>query len=288
MASCLEFAKLVITTLLHQYWKNISVILRVYLTFAVCVLIFITSIGIYGFLSAAYQKTSISDKIADRKIELIDGKLSRYTSIKDEIENERKMIDKSIYDLRLSLGNTNHIQYVDKKTGQLVTSSSSSVRKSIENQLTDAINSREKQSDKFQSINDSITKLDLEKIEIQNESESSTELGPLKYISIVTNSSMDKVVNYFLLIIILVFDPLAVALILAANYTFSVRKTKDKLVSLETPIKMDDHIETDTVENQSHEDTESTDSTYLSKNQIRNMSGQAVKEFVKKVMGNSK
>lgn len=224
MASCLEFSKLVIATLLKQYWNNITTILRVYLTFALVVLVFITSIGIYGFLSSAYQSTSMGDKIALRQIELIDAKINQYTEVKNDLLKEKNIVETSISELRTSLGSS-HTQHVDRKTGQLVSNSSSSVRKSLELQLKDAVKNRDDVSLRYQSTIDSIGKFDLQKIEITNSSEMSSELGPLRYINALTGISMDRVVNYFLLLIIFVFDPLAIALILAANYIFSMNKT---------------------------------------------------------------
>ena len=75
MASSLEISKLVIATLLHEYWNTLSKLLRFYLTLAVFVLVMITSAGIYGFLSSAYQETASADSITTRKVELIDTKL---------------------------------------------------------------------------------------------------------------------------------------------------------------------------------------------------------------------
>lgn len=228
MASCLEVAKLVIATLLHQYWEKINTILKIYLTSAVIILVLITSAGIYGFLSAAYQKASIGDKKSFREIELIDSKLIRFNEVKTDLEEEKKVVETSISDLRTALGGS-HIQYIDKKTGEKISSSSSSVRKSLENQLKDATLVRDRLSDRYQTTMDSITKFDIQKIELINSSESASDLGPLRYISSITNISMDKVINYFILLIIFVFDPLAISLILAANFAFE-QKSKNRTI----------------------------------------------------------
>lgn len=218
MASSLEVSKLVIATLLHEYWSDLNKLLKFYLTIAVLILVMITSAGIYGFLSSAYQETASVDLINDRKIELVDTKLNLYKNNLYTLNSEKDVLLESITELRTALSNPNTIQYVDKNTNQLVTTTSSSARKSLEKQLDDATSNRSNIDSKIGALNDSITSLEINKIEMMNSSESSSELGPLKYISSISGLDMDVVVNYFLLLIIFVFDPLAISLVLAANF----------------------------------------------------------------------
>jgi len=220
MASSLEISKLVIATLLHEYWNTLSKLLRFYLTLAVFVLVMITSAGIYGFLSSAYQETASTDSITTRKVELIDIKLDIFETSKTELSTEKNLVVSSITELRTALSNPNTVQYIDKETGQLITTTSSSARKSLETQLQDAISNRQDVDRRIQVLNDTITNLEISKIELLNSSESVSELGPLKYISGISGLPMDRVVNYFLLLIIFVFDPLAISLVLAANFAF--------------------------------------------------------------------
>lgn len=220
MASSLEISKLVIATLLHEYWNTLSKLLRFYLTLAVFVLVMITSAGIYGFLSSAYQETASADSITTRKVELIDTKLDIFETSKTELSTEKNLVVSSITELRTALSNPNTVQYIDKETGQLITTTSSSARKSLETQLQDAISNRQDVDRRIQVLNDTITNLEISKIELLNSSESASELGPLKYISGISGLPMDRVVNYFLLLIIFVFDPLAISLVLAANFAF--------------------------------------------------------------------
>lgn len=223
MTSSLEISKLVIATLLHNYWDTLNRLLKIYLTIATIILVIITSAGIYGFLSNAYQLTANQDKMITRGVELIDTKQKIFEQSKLDYTAEKETIIKSISELRNSLANPGQIQYVDRKTGNVITSTSNNpqVRKSLEIQLNDAIKRRDDLSEKIQFTADSIGKFEISKIELENSSDAAAELGPLKYLSALTNVSMDRIVNYFLLLIIFVFDPLAIALVLSANFAFS-------------------------------------------------------------------
>lgn len=239
MASTLEFAKILITIVLHNYWKAFSNWLRAYFTITVIILVIITSQGIYGFLTNAYQQTAMKDMQITKKVELVELKKKVFLEQKDELTKEQSGVITSIENLRSSLGN-NVIQSVDKKTGQLIKSTSNETRKSYERQLDDATQRRDKISDKIQIANDSITSLEIQIIQIQNSSSANSELGPLKYLSGLTGQSMDKIVNWFLLLLIIVFDPLAIALILGASSIF--KSMENPIVTEEIKKKVDDVI----------------------------------------------
>ena len=68
MAGTLEASKLIAAVYLHRYWKKLNILLKTYLTIAVCTLMFITSLGIYGFLVSAYQETAYNIEEVDQKI----------------------------------------------------------------------------------------------------------------------------------------------------------------------------------------------------------------------------
>ena len=227
MASSLEISKLVIASLLYQYWDSLNKLLRTYLTIAAFILILITSMGIYGFLSAAYQETATKSSIIDKEIEVLDVKRSRFIENRDYYIGEKKTLDESISSLRDGLAN-NKIQYRDRETGEIITTTSSSNRKVFEKQLEDAIKNRDKISIKLEQTTDSITVIDVKILEIESNSDVASELGPLKYLSELTDIPMNKIINYLLLIIIFVFDPLAISLVIAANFLFNkIKKSED-------------------------------------------------------------
>lgn len=237
MASSLEIAKLIIASFLYQYWDKINKVLKFYLTSAAFILVVITSLGIYGFLSAAYQETATKTGIIDKEIGLLTLKKERFEEDRDFLLEEKTTVDASISELRNGLSN-NVIQYKDKETGEIITTTSSSTRRALQSQLDDAVIRRDDISNKLTSVTDSITTLDLEIFDIESNSDVASELGPLKYISELTGASMASVVNYLLIILVFVFDPLAIALVIAANFLFD-RLTKKEEEDLEDDIKDD-------------------------------------------------
>jgi len=220
MASSLEFAKLVIASLLYQYWETINKVLRVYLVGAITILMLITSGGIYGYLSSAYQDTANKSGVVEKQIETIKTKRTRFEQSKADYLTEKQRLDNDISQLRTALATGSTTQTVDRNTGQLVTRANEANRKTFENQLTNAITSKDALDVKLTSVSDSLTALDMRILDIESNAQLAGELGPLKYLSNLTGKSMDTVINWFLLLIIFVFDPLAIALVVAANMAF--------------------------------------------------------------------
>ena len=230
MSASLEVAKLVIASLLYQYRKTLPFLLKSYLSVACVVLILITSMGIYGFLSAAYQTTANKEGNAESRIVLIETKRD---NIKDQLEvytGEKSSINEAVSELRKGLSN-NKIQWRDKETGQIITSTSSRTRKALEKQLDQAIIRQTEINAKVDVLNEKIFEYETEIVETRIGDGSTSELGPLKYLSGLTGLPMDRIINYLLLTIIFVFDPLAIALVIAANFAFEKLKkpTKENL-----------------------------------------------------------
>ena len=207
MASSLEIAKLVTASLLYQYWSELNRLLRFYLTVACIILMFITSGGIYGFLSGAYQSTATKSELMDKHTLMLQTKQNRFN---EQLKSEKELL---IYYTE-ALSNPTMIQYIDKETEQLVTTTSSRQRKLMTSQLNEA-------KSNVYRLNDSISIYDMKILEKEVSNETARELGPLKYVAKSLGIEMDKVVNYFLLLIVCVFDPLAIALVIAANFAFA-------------------------------------------------------------------
>lgn len=249
MAGCLEFSKIILASSLHKYYSVWNIYLKIYLTLALLILMIITSMGIYGFLSSAYTVSSNKLEIQNREIGLSDTKISIFSEQKDDLVKEKELLINSISELRNGLSNPNQIQYKDR-SGQIITTTSSASRISLENQLENATKNRDNISNKIQILSDSISKYEINKIEILNSSDIMSELGPLQYISNLLNISMDRVVNFFILLLIFVFDPLAIALIIAANHLLNPKlKNEDNIMY---------PIETESV-SETVSDSESTD-----------------------------
>ena len=230
MAGSLEFAKLVVASLLYQYWDTINKWLRSYLAIACFVLMVITSGGIYGFLSGAYQSTATQSELLDKSLLILEQKQVRFEETKDDLTIEKTQINKSISDLRVSLSNPHQVSWYDKNSETVITSSSSSARRALQAELDNTKSERINLNLKLEAVVDSINKTDMALLnkEISNEAES--ELGPLKYLASTTGWPMDKVVNYFLLLIVFVFDPLAIALVVAANMAFTQIRKPEEIV----------------------------------------------------------
>jgi hypothetical protein len=227
MASSLEVAKLVIASLLYQYRKTLPIMLKIYLTIAAFVLVMITSMGIYGFLSAAYQETANKAGTIDTKVTLIETKRDNTQKQLNVYNAEKENSDKAIADLRKGLSN-NVITYRNAQ-GQLITTTSSATRKTLEKQLDQALLRQTDLNSKIDNLNNQLFNYETEIVEIKTNNELAGELGPLKYLSNLTGVSMDKIINWLLLTIIFVFDPLAIALVIAANFAFEQSKNKNDM-----------------------------------------------------------
>jgi len=226
MASTLEISKLVIASYLYQQWKVVNKTLRVYLVSAVTIIAIITSIGIYGFLSGAYQTTK--------------SKYDLTQSITDSLSVKKSYFDSGLVSYQSQL---------ESKTTQL--NNLSSIRNSQEQRVTNLINSNKsfKSVEKSASntdksikllnkeiaqLNDSIVKYSTESSKLKLgitqaslKNELSSELGSLTYISKVLNVPMDKVVNILIILFMIVFDPLAICMVIAYNQLNQSKSTNE-------------------------------------------------------------
>jgi hypothetical protein len=223
MASSLEVAKLVIASLLYQYWDSLNKGLRAYLAVATCVLILITSAGIYGFLSGAYQETANKEGIVTQQITALETKKALYEETRDNFLADRK----SNNELRGTLSKGSTTQFTDKN-GNLVVKTNNSAIRNIESTAKE----NERLATKLDVVNDSIFSLETQILEAKVNSEAASELGPLKYLSELTGVEMNRIINWLLLVIIFVFDPLAIALVIAANFAFNKLRTHGALNEL--------------------------------------------------------
>ena len=242
MAGTLEAAKLISATYLHRFWKKINILLKLYLTSAVIILMFITSLGIYGFLTAAYQETANELSFMDKEITVIEMKKTRFQEQLNGYSIEKSQLANSISELTKGLSN-NTIQYKDRETGQIITTTSSSTRKILTAQLNDMKQQRNNVSIKIESLTDSITSLDLQVLDIESNSTVANEIGPLKYVSELLDRPMNQVVNWFILIFIFVFDPLAIMLLISANKIFYENSKKNIYGEKKTKVLKEEKVE---------------------------------------------
>lgn len=214
--------KLLIATLLKLNSTDFHKYLRNYLVGSLIVLSMLTSVGIYGFLSDGYTQTKQKDDYVQTKINLIKKKKEHFENNVSDVKLQLVSVNSSVEKLRTSLSTDNQTQQVVK--GQLVTNIVSSNKKGVQIQLDKTLDEKLLLEQRLLTNNDSISSLDLKIIETEQSSNVASELGPLKYISSVSGIQMDHVVNYLLLLIILIFDPLALSLLWAF---FSLKKPMD-------------------------------------------------------------
>lgn len=224
MASVLELGKIVTTTALHTYWNKLAKALRVYLAISVVILMIITSAGIYGFLSNAYQSTANKLEIHEGELGVLEAKKGTFEK---SVADNQKLIDTKTKRLdQLSNLRSNQEARMDN-------SASNRARNSVRSDIKSADSEIQKLNTEIDALNaknivlaDSINAYNVKAIELKSGSQVAAEVGPLKYIAQLTGIPMASVVNYLILLLIFVFDPLAVALVLITNRVFELEREK--------------------------------------------------------------
>jgi hypothetical protein len=208
MATSLEFAKLVTATYLKQKWSEIGTLNKWYLTFAVAVLMLITSAGIFGYLSNAFQQQNLALQQIDRKILVHSTKIEQNesqikqlsTQITESNTNQGKILDNGKVNSRL-------LRSVDNRDKQI-------------SKLNDRIAELQKEN---AAENDSINKIKTDNISLEKE------VGGFRFVADAFGVELNSVVKFFIILIVIVFDPLAVALIISFNQlTMNGRKKEEE------------------------------------------------------------
>lgn len=190
LAICLDFAKLVAVSFLHKNWNGINLLMKSYLTAATCVLILITSAGAFGFLSGEFQKSISSTNEQRILITALTEEQTRLQARKTEIDRQiANLPDKTVRGRTILM----------RQFGPEL----------------DRINAR------LVEIDAQLPQLKVEAIK------KNVKVGPITYVAEVFGTSPEAAVKWIILTIIFVFDPLAVCLLIAANYLISNRALKD-------------------------------------------------------------
>jgi len=222
MGSLLEASKLVVASWLYRNWKEIPLLLKSYFTVALVVLMLLTSMGIFGFLSKAHLDQAIPTGDVQSKLALIDEKIK---TEKENINASRK-----------------ELSQLDAQVDQTITrtTEASGAERAIQIR-------RNQQKDRSRILNEignaqtKIAKLNEERAPIASEVRKvEAEVGPIKYIAQVIYGDADtdlleKAVRFVTILIVLVFDPLAVLMLVAANW--QMRKDKETGEEKVEPIK---------------------------------------------------
>jgi hypothetical protein len=205
MAGSLEFAKLVAATYLKQMWDEIKGFNKWYLTIAVGILMMITSAGIFGYLSNAFQAQSLQLQQVDREVLVFSTKIeqnnSQITQLNTQLgqlsSTQNTILDKGTVNSRL-------LRSIDNKDRQVAT---------VNKKISALQDENAKNTEKINEIK--IKNLDLEK-----------EVGGFRFIAEAFGIELKNVVKFFIFLIVIVFDPLAIALIIAFNGLIGKKKEK--------------------------------------------------------------
>ena len=230
MGASLEIGKLVTASWLHRNWKTAPLVLKSYLMIATVVLMFITSMGIFGFLSRAHveQGAPIGDVAA--KIEVLDEKIAARRS---EIE-QAKIATKNLDDVVS--------QFMIKGKDERSVAAASNARKNQQKE-------RDKLAKDIETAQKEISNLQEQKLPLTTAVRKiETEVGPIKYIaefmygSNADKNMLEKAVTWMILIIIFVFDPLAVLLLIAGQISITQAfKKPEEVVAVEQPVVNEEH-----------------------------------------------
>jgi hypothetical protein len=232
MASSLELAKLITAGYLYNYWTKINKIFRWYLVTGVVVLVLITSLGIYGFLTAAFQETFNIFSITEKQRTFLQQKEKFWADDVARYDEELKRISDNISTLSNARSSSIQVRDTSVVGGVRNTISTTELRLAQQRIGVEEENRKDVQT-KREVAADSLQSIQLRILDLDTDTEVSSELGPLQYLSGLTGYGMDKIINWLILIIIFVFDPLAVALVVAFNNAIKVDKgivKKEKVI----------------------------------------------------------
>ena len=216
MAGALELGKLVGVSFLYRYWPEIPKALKSYMLIATIVLIGITSAGIYGYLSSAYAKVAAEPLKMNADIQIYN---SQAQTLDEEIKRKTARLDQII---ALRGQQENRIDNLISKSETGTSSAVRSAQNSL-NELNRNATTLQREINQTSAQRDSLKARSLTKeVEINTNSD----IGTFVYISNAIGVKLDTVVKWFILIIVLVFDPLSICLVLA--YNFLIKRDEKK------------------------------------------------------------
>ena len=227
MGSALEVGKLVAASWLYHNWNSdVPRLLKGYLFGAIIILIFITSLGIFGFLSKAHLDQVKPTSSNNIKIELLDKQINQQNLIIDRAEKSLNLLDKALE------------VYIDK---EYVTRGLKE-RKKQEVERNDLNTAITEASDKIANLTNKKAELELSQDKIE------AEVGPIKYVAELiygenAEDNFDKSVRFVILILIFVFDPLAVLLLIAANISLRQWRQKRAIVRSESKVNLEEKLD---------------------------------------------
>lgn len=216
MGVALEVSKLIATVWLKQNWQRAPIFIKTYMTIAVAILMIITSMGIFGFLSKAHSDQSLVSGDVQSKIAIYDEKIKTARENIQSLRNELKQMDAAVD------------QVMARSTTETGADKSNAIRKSQQRDRARIAKDIEANQRLIGTLNDEAAPIRAEIRKVE------AEVGPIKYIAAFVYGSnpdanlLEKAVTWVIIIIVSVFDPLAVILLLASQYSFQWFRNKNE------------------------------------------------------------
>lgn len=234
MTSALELGKILSVSMVYNYAKKLPKLIQRYLMTAIIVLMFITSIGAYGYLANAYQKSS--DRVAatttsqSYNTEQQNLIAERINNLRQQITNDQSRVDvlnkqRTAQEERLNQAQAALNRRMQTEARNDIKTSDTEIQR-----LTDRIN---KGFDDIAKENDKLNTLKADSFKIREE-DRKIDVGPLRYLTRLFSSSMDSIVTVLILILVFVFDPLAVVLWLSTNTLIKAEREEEKRMKPKT------------------------------------------------------
>ena len=243
MGGALEFAKIVTTVWLHHYWNRARWQMKLYLVPAVMALAFLTSMGIFGFLSKAHSDQALVSGDIQSKIAVFDQKID---TAKQNIEADRRALTQMDAQVDQLLGRTTD----DKGANRAVT-----VRKQQSTERNRLNKDIEAGQASIVSLNDQAAPIRAQVRKVE------AEVGPIKYIAALiygdnpSNDLLERAVRWVIIVIVFVFDPLALTLVLAAQSSYEWLE-EDAKKEQEQPVDEPEEVPDDATDNIPTDDAE--------------------------------
>lgn len=222
MGSILEVGKITTTVWLRKYWHRSGIMLKLYLVPAVVLLAFLTSMGIFGFLSKAHSDQSLVSGDVQGKLAIYDEKIK---TARENIEADRrqlKQMDEAVD------------QVMARSTSEEGATKANNIRKSQQRDRTALAKDIEANQKLVSSLNDEAAPIRAENRKVE------AEVGPIKYIAAFIygdnpdSNLLERAVRWVIILIVAVFDPLAIALVLAANASKEWDKEESEVINEES------------------------------------------------------
>jgi hypothetical protein len=217
MGGVLEIGKIATTVWLHKYWNRVAVQFKLYLVPAIAILMLITSMGIFGFLSKAHLDQAVPAGDISSQVQIFDDKIK---TERDNIEAARKALKQMDAQVDEKLSRTTDDRGAERAVQ--IRRNQSKERNSLQNEISTA-------QKKISSLQEQRAPIASQARKVE------AEVGPIKYIAALIygdnpdSNLLEKAVRWVIILIVLVFDPLALVLILAADQTFTWHRPKKKL-----------------------------------------------------------